>query len=144
MSIAAVDDPYVLRVRREISDLDRSLVELVNKRLQLVAKLISVSSQLGAKRQVFFVSTGRYDTHAGLVTLHPTLLTNLADALRAFYDTTVELGVASQVTTFTGSGSGRSDGIGISSVTWYSRICSRSGINTPRLTTMSSTNATNP
>ena len=30
---------YVLRVRREISDLDRSLVELVNKRLKLVAQL---------------------------------------------------------------------------------------------------------
>ena len=39
MSMTAVDDPYVLQVRREISDLDRSLVELVNKRLQLVAKL---------------------------------------------------------------------------------------------------------
>jgi len=39
MSTTAVDDPYVLKVRREISDLDRSLVELVNKRLQLVAKL---------------------------------------------------------------------------------------------------------
>ena len=75
--------------------------------LQMVAKLISVSSQLGAKRQVFFVSTGRYDTHDGLATLHPTLLTNLADAMRAFYDTTVELGVSSQVTTFTGSDFGR-------------------------------------
>ena len=60
--------------------------------LQLVAKMISVSSQLGAKRQVFFVSTSRFDTHDGLDTLHPLLLTNLADALRAFYDTTVELG----------------------------------------------------
>jgi uncharacterized protein (DUF1501 family) len=75
--------------------------------LQLVAKLISVSSQLGAKRQVFFVSTSRYDTHDGLTTLHPTLLTNLADALRAFYDTTAELGVAAQVTTFTASDFGR-------------------------------------
>ena len=75
--------------------------------LQMVAKLMSVSSQLGAKRQVFFVSTGRYDTHDGLGTLHPTLMTNLADALRAFYDTTVELGIASQVTTFTGSDFGR-------------------------------------
>ena len=75
--------------------------------LQMVAKLISVSSQLGAKRQVFFVSTGRYDTHDELATLHPTLLTNLADAMRAFYDTTVELGVSSQVTTFTGSDFGR-------------------------------------
>ena len=75
--------------------------------LALVAKMISVSSQLGAKRQVFFVSTGRFDTHDGLDTLHPLLLTNLADALRAFYDTTVELGVASQVTTFTASDFGR-------------------------------------
>ena len=75
--------------------------------LQLVAKLISVSSQLGAKRQVFFVSTSRFDTHDGLDTLHPLLLTNLSDALRAFYDTTVELGVASQVTTFTASDFGR-------------------------------------
>ncbi|WP_298194332.1 DUF1501 domain-containing protein [Novosphingobium sp.] len=75
--------------------------------LQTVARLIAVSLQLGAKRQVFFVSTGRFDTHDGLATLHPTLLTNLADALRAFYDTTVELGVANQVTTFTASDFGR-------------------------------------
>ena len=75
--------------------------------LQLVAKLISISSQLGAKRQIFFVSTGRFDTHSAINTVHPVLMTNLADALRAFYDTTVELGVASQVTTFTGSDFGR-------------------------------------
>lgn len=75
--------------------------------LQMVAKLISVSSQLGAKRQVFFVSTGRFDTHDSIPTLHPTLMTNIADALRAFYDTTVELGVSSQVTTFTASDFGR-------------------------------------
>ena len=35
----AVEDPYVLKVRREISDLDNSLVALVNKRLKLVAQL---------------------------------------------------------------------------------------------------------
>ena len=75
--------------------------------LQMVAKMISMSSQMGVKRQVFFVSTGRFDTHDGLATLHPTLMTNLANALRAFYDTTVELGVANQVTTFTGSDFGR-------------------------------------
>ena len=75
--------------------------------LQTVAKLIAVSQQLGAKRQVFFVSTGRFDTHDQLDTLHPLLLTNVANALRAFYDTTVELGVANQVTTFTASDFGR-------------------------------------
>ena len=37
--IAPAEDPHLLQVRREISDLDRSLVELVNKRLRLVAKL---------------------------------------------------------------------------------------------------------
>jgi uncharacterized protein (DUF1501 family) len=75
--------------------------------LKEVAKLISVSSQLGAKRQVFFVSTGNFDTHDGLLTVHPRLMTNLADALRAFYDTLVELGVSNQVTTFTASDFGR-------------------------------------
>ncbi len=75
--------------------------------LKEVAKLISVSSQLGAKRQVFFVSTGGFDNHDSLTTVHPRLLTNLANALRAFYDTTVELGVANQVTTFTASDFGR-------------------------------------
>ncbi len=79
----------------------------LNAQLQEVAKLISVSSQLGAKRQVFFVSTGRFDTHDGLVTLHPILMQNISDALAAFYATTVELGVANQVTTFTGSDFGR-------------------------------------
>ena len=39
MSSTVTDDPYVLKVRREISDLDSSLVELVNKRLRLVAQL---------------------------------------------------------------------------------------------------------
>ena len=38
MTVAAQDE-YVARTRREISDLDRSLVELVNKRLALVAQL---------------------------------------------------------------------------------------------------------
>ncbi len=75
--------------------------------LAMVAKLISVSSQLGAKRQVFFVSTGRFDNHDDVSTLHPLLQQNLADALRAFHDTTVELGVANQVTTFTASDFGR-------------------------------------
>jgi chorismate mutase/prephenate dehydratase len=34
-----VSDEYVLQVRREISDVDRSLVELVNARLELVSRL---------------------------------------------------------------------------------------------------------
>ena len=36
---AAAADPYVVRVRRELSDVDSALVELVNRRLKLVAGL---------------------------------------------------------------------------------------------------------
>ena len=79
----------------------------LHTQLQLVARLIAVSSQLGAKRQIFFVSTGRFDTHSQLGTVHPLLMQNMADAVRAFYDTTVALGVQNQVTTFTGSDFGR-------------------------------------
>jgi uncharacterized protein (DUF1501 family) len=75
--------------------------------LKIVARLISVSSELGAKRQVFFVSLGGFDMHDLLATQHPTQTALLANAMKAFYDTTVALGIADKVTTFTGSDFGR-------------------------------------
>ena len=75
--------------------------------LKLVARMISTADAVGAKRQVFFVSMGGFDTHDGLATVHPGLLTAVAEALDAFYAATVELGVANQVTTFTASDFGR-------------------------------------
>ncbi len=76
--------------------------------LQMVAKMIAARNTLGAKRQVFFVSIGGFDNHDGLLTAHPPLLASVADALSAFYNATVELGVANQVTSFTASDFGRS------------------------------------
>jgi uncharacterized protein (DUF1501 family) len=75
--------------------------------LRMVARLISVRQALGAKRQVFFVSLGGFDLHDFLVTQHPGLLAQVGGALKSFYDATVELGVASQVTAFTASDFGR-------------------------------------
>jgi uncharacterized protein (DUF1501 family) len=75
--------------------------------LKMVARMISSASEVGAKRQVFFVSLGGFDNHDGLVTDHPPLLTAVADAMAAFYSATLELGVASKVTTFTASDFGR-------------------------------------
>ena len=69
--------------------------------------MISTASQVGAKRQVFFVSLGGFDNHDGLATVHPGLLTGVAGAMSAFYNATVELGVANQVTAFTASDFGR-------------------------------------
>ncbi|MBS0495152.1 MAG: DUF1501 domain-containing protein [Proteobacteria bacterium] len=75
--------------------------------LKMVAKLIAARGALGAKRQVFFVSIGGFDTHDSLLKVHPGLMANVGNAMAAFYQTTVELGVASQVTTFTASDFGR-------------------------------------
>lgn len=75
--------------------------------LRLVARMISVSQELGAKRQVFFVSTGGFDLHDNLAAQQPVLLGRVASAMKAFYDHTVELGVSDRVTTFTGSDFGR-------------------------------------
>jgi uncharacterized protein (DUF1501 family) len=75
--------------------------------LKMVARMVSVADSIGAKRQVFFVSLGGFDNHDGLLTVHPGLLTTVANALSAFYAATVELGVAAQVTSFTASDFGR-------------------------------------
>jgi uncharacterized protein (DUF1501 family) len=75
--------------------------------LKLVARMIASASALGAKRQVFFVSMGGFDTHDGLVTVHPGLLQSVADAMSAFYQATVDLNVSNLVTSFTASDFGR-------------------------------------
>ena len=75
--------------------------------LAMVAKMIAARTALGAKRQVFFVSIGGFDNHDFLLNEHPGLMTTVASAMKAFYDATVELGVSSQVTSFTASDFGR-------------------------------------
>ena len=77
------------------------------RQLSIVARMIAVRASLGASRQVFFVSTGGYDTHSNQANNLPNLHSTLATAMRAFYDATIELGVSEQVTTFTASDFGR-------------------------------------
>ena len=75
--------------------------------LKIVARMISVANELGAKRQVFFVSLGGFDLHDNLAAQHPGLMGKVGDALAAFYNSTATLGVANQVTAFTASDFGR-------------------------------------
>jgi len=77
------------------------------KQLEVVARMIAGREQLGVSRQVFMVSLGGFDHHANLLKRHESCLTQLDEALSAFYSATVELGVSSQVTTFTASDFGR-------------------------------------
>ncbi|NPC54734.1 DUF1501 domain-containing protein [Caenimonas soli] len=75
--------------------------------LKMVARMISVRSALGARRQVFFVSLGGFDLHDFLPQQHPGLLAKVSSAVKSFHDATVELGVANSVTSFTASDFGR-------------------------------------
>jgi len=79
----------------------------LGSQLNMIAKLIAARNNLSMKRQIFFCSVGGYDTHGDQLTGQANLLTELSQGLNAFYNATVELGVASQVTTFTASDFGR-------------------------------------
>lgn len=79
----------------------------LGKQLSMVARLIAARGVLGLRRQIFFCAAEGYDTHGDQLTPHASLLTELSQSLSAFYYATVELGVASSVTTFTGSDFGR-------------------------------------
>jgi uncharacterized protein (DUF1501 family) len=69
--------------------------------LKQIAQIIQARSALGVNRQIFFASLGNFDTHSDQGTLQSALLASLSPALAAFYQATQELGVASNVTTFT-------------------------------------------
>jgi uncharacterized protein (DUF1501 family) len=78
--------------------------------LKQVAKLISISANLGVHRQIFFCSLGGFDHHTSQhnpFNGQDVLLLQLSKALKAFYDATTNLSVAEQVTTFTLSDFGR-------------------------------------
>lgn len=78
-----------------------------SEQLRMVARMIASSRELGLKRQVFMVGMGGFDHHDSLPGVHPALVGMLATAMREFYDTTVDMGVADKVTTFTASDFGR-------------------------------------
>jgi uncharacterized protein (DUF1501 family) len=88
--------------------------------LHTVAAMIAARQALGVTRQIFFVSLGGFDNHgdqfgrvAGtdnktlLAGKHYDLVRAMDQALRVFYDATVAMGVASNVTTMTVSDFGR-------------------------------------
>lgn len=69
--------------------------------------MIAGRNALGISHQVFFCGLGGFDTHSDQIGSHQDRLNEVAQAMRAFYDATVALGVADQVTTFTVSEFGR-------------------------------------
>jgi len=82
----------------------------LGNQLRQVAKVIKFNSSapgLQLNRQIFFCQLGGFDTHQNQLATQSGLLTQLSEAVKAFYDATVELGVDNNVTTFTLSDFGR-------------------------------------
>ncbi len=100
-------NPAISAATTAITPLFANVRTSIGNQLLQVAKLIEARNTLGLKRQIFFVSLGGFDTHNNQLNTHDTLFGQLAPALKAFYDATVQLGIADSVTTFTLSDFGR-------------------------------------
>jgi uncharacterized protein (DUF1501 family) len=85
----------------------------LDSQLQAVAELIwaanlgNVPGYTGLKRQVFFVSTGGYDTHSDEINSHTDILPLLSKSLAGFYNALASKGLGSAATAFTCSDFGR-------------------------------------
>ena len=73
----------------------------LGNQLAQVAKLMKFRTQLNMSRQIFFVNVGTFDTHSGQLNGQGSLLTQVSQAMKAFYDETVAQGIADDVTQFT-------------------------------------------
>jgi len=83
----------------------------IGRQLKQVALLIKACTDATAginmKRQIFFTQLGGFDTHSAEIGGQGGLLTQVSQAINAFYAATVELGIQDKVTTFTMSDFGR-------------------------------------
>ncbi|MCA1632311.1 MAG: DUF1501 domain-containing protein [Acidobacteria bacterium] len=109
-----------LQTRAALASVNPALTTLfpntsLGRQLLQIARLIKAGNDPAAginmKRQIFFAQIGGFDTHSGQ---HPTvlggqdlLLQQVSQAMNAFYNATVELGVQNNVTSFTLSDFGR-------------------------------------
>jgi len=79
----------------------------LGQQLEEVAKIINVRTALGMNRQIFFAFLGGFDTHDLELTNQAAGLQTVSQAMNAFYNATVEMGVNQDVVTFTESDFGR-------------------------------------
>lgn len=77
------------------------------KQVAKVMKLNQTASTLNLQRQIFFTTIGGFDTHQNETGSHNNLYPQLSKAMDAFHNATIELGIETQVTTFTMSDFGR-------------------------------------
>lgn len=110
ITASAIDDN--LLVRQAFSETADPTADFPDtsfgNQLKAVAKMIASRDTFGMRRQVFIVSERGFDTHSNQADALPLLQQQISEAMSAFYQETVNMGVADKVTTFTGSDFGRS------------------------------------
>lgn len=94
-------NPVLTSASASVDTAFMGLTSGLSRQLQQIAKIIEARVALGVKRQVFFASIGGFDTHSNQLNDQKKQLDQVGPALKAFYDATVALGVAQQVTAFT-------------------------------------------
>jgi uncharacterized protein (DUF1501 family) len=105
-----------LKLSDTLKSLDSKLTPLttvfpstaIGNQMKEVTRLIRIRSGIGPGRQVFFCTLGGFDTHSAQKWAHNSLLSQLSQAMAAFYNATVEIGLDAQITSFTQSEFGRS------------------------------------
>ena len=107
IELSATVGPIVANTASSVQNLFTGQNNSIAQQLLTVAKLIEARASTGVKRQIFFVSLGGFDTHTNELNTLQNLLGQLSLALKSFYDATVRLGVADNVTSFTLSDFGR-------------------------------------
>ena len=107
IALSATVNPILTSTASAVAPLFAGQSSSIARQLLAVARMIEARAATGARRQIFFVSLGGFDTHANQLATQQTLFGQLSPAWKAFYDATVQLGVAQQVTSFTLSDFGR-------------------------------------
>ena len=83
----------------------------LGRQLKQVALLIKACTDptagINMKRQIFFTQIGGFDTHSAQLNGQGALMTQVSQAINAFFAATVELAIADKVTLFTMSDFGR-------------------------------------
>jgi uncharacterized protein (DUF1501 family) len=107
LQLSAIVNPILANTNSTVAPIFANQKTNTANQLYQVAKMIEARAATGARRQIFFVQLGSFDTHGDQINRQQNLFAELSPALKAFYDATVALGVSAQVTTFTLSDFGR-------------------------------------
>jgi len=98
---AEIVNPILASTTTPVSAYFASQTSGFARQLLAIAKLIEARAVLGARRQVFLVSLGSFDTHSLELRTHDTLFAELGSGLKAFHDAMNGIGVGPSVTSFT-------------------------------------------